>query len=464
MKNMSFNVKPFPNFINDFYHRFCGMESVTIGGIDTSGKDATNELAYIILEAAYRSKTVNNIIIRIHKNTPEEFFRLIADVLYNKVSNISFQNDELCIKAMLNAGYSLEDARSYSAIVCANFCTAGKTGGEGCSSISLSNLLDTTLRNGDNVTMMGKICNTGVKTGSVHSFKTFDEFLEAVKKQITYSLSLLRKGIETRDAVFASQLVSPFISAFTPSTLIKKKDTTAGGDDYQIEFVLLGTSVANFIDSLFTIKRLVFDNNFNGYKEIHKKIMNCRPKWGNGNPEIDQFARNVVRLCTDAINSVRCSNGRLFVSSIGGGMTHTLAGRFGMATPDGRKAGKPFAAGCSPYNVDTNGPTGVLRSISSLDLEHLMECTVNVKFHPSLIGKSVETREKWIALIKTYFKMGGMQLQPTVTSSEDLKAAQKTPENYKDLVVKVGGFSVYFTEIGWELQNEIISRTEHAKW
>ena len=135
-----------------------------------------------------------------------------------------------------------------------------------------------------------------------------------------------------------------------------------------------------------------------------------------------------------------------------------------MATPDGRKAGKPFAAGCSPYNVDTNGPTGVLRSISSLDLEHLMECTVNVKFHPSLIGKNVETRDKWIALIKTYFKMGGMQLQPTVTSSEDLKAAQKTPEKYKDLVVKVGGFSVYFTEIGWELQNEIISRTEHAKW
>jgi formate C-acetyltransferase len=478
LKNMNFNIKPLPNFINDFYHRFCGMESVTIGGTDAAGNDATNELTYIILEAAFRAKTVNNIIIRIHKNTPDEFHRLIADVLYNKVSNVSLQNDELCIKSMLNAGYSLEDARSYSAIVCANFCTAGKNGGEGCSSISCSNLLDATLRNGDNVTTVGTLRNTGIKTGSAESFKTFDEFLDAVKKQLTYSLTVLRRGIEIRDSVFASQLSSPFISAFTPSALIKKRDTTACGDDYQIEFVLLGTSVANFIDSLFAIKKLVFeerafslselvsalDNNFRGYEEIHKKIMQCRPKWGNGVPEIDQFARKVMRVCTDAINSVTCSNGRLFISSIGGGMTHTLVGRFGMATPDGRKAGQPFAAGCSPYNVDTHGPTGVLSSIAHLDLDQLMECTVNLKLHPSLIGKNPESREKWISLIKTYFKMGGMQIQPTIASNEDLRAAQKDPQNYRDLLVKVGGFSVYFTEIGWELQNEIISRTEHTKW
>ncbi len=478
IKNMSFNVKPFPNFMNDFYHRFCGMESVTIGGIDASGNDITNELTYIILEAAYRSKTVNNIIIRLHKKTPEKFYALISDVLYNKVSNISFQNDELCIQSMQNAGYSLEDARTYSAIVCANFCTAGKGGGSGCSSISLSNLLDTTLRNGDNVTMMGRIGSTGIRTGGIDSFKNFDEFLEAVKKQMVYSLDLLRNGVETRDAVFASQLNSPYISAFTPSTLVKKKDTTVGGDDYQIEFVLLGTSIANFIDSLFAIKKLVFeenaftlqelvtaiDSNYIGYENIHNKILQLTPKWGNGNPEIDQFAREIVREFTDAIKSVKCANGRSFVASIGGGMTHTLAGRFGMATPDGRQAGKPYAAGCSPFNVECKGPTGVLQSIARLDLEHLMECTVNLKLHPSLIGKNDETREKWVSLIKTYFKLGGMQLQPTVISSEDLKAAQKNPENHKDLVVKVGGFSVYFTEIGWELQNEIISRTEHAIW
>ena len=476
IKNMSFNVKPFPNFMNDFYHRFCGMESVTIGGIDASGSDVTNELTYIIVEAAYRSKTVNNIIIRLHENTPDRFFRLIADVLYNKVSNISFQNDELCISSMQHAGYTQEDARSYSAIVCANFCTAGKGGGSGCSSISLSNLLDTVLRNGDNVTMMGRIGNTGIRTGSADSFKSFDEFLGALERQIAFSLDLLRKGVETRDAVFSSRLPSPFISAFSPSTLTKLRDTTSGGDEYRIEFVLLGTSVANFIDSLFAVKKLVFeekaftlnelvsaiDNNFRGYEEIHGKIMRLRPKWGNGDPEIDLFAREIVRSCTDAVRSVKCSNGRSFVPSIGGGMTHTLAGRFGMATPDGRKAGRPYAAGCSPYNVESNGPTGVLRSIAQLDLRHLMECTVNLKFHPSLIGKNTETRDKWITLIKTYFKMGGMQLQPTVISSGDLKAAQRNPAEYRDLVVKVGGFSVYFTEIGWELQNEIISRTEHA--
>jgi formate C-acetyltransferase len=478
IKNLSFNVKPFPNFMNDFYHRFCGMESVTIGGTDALGNDATNELSSIILEAACNSKTVNNIIIRIHNNTPQDFYSLICDVLYNKVSNVSFQNDDLCIKSMLHSGYSLEDARTYSAIVCANFCTAGTSGGSGCSSISLSNLLDTTLHNGDSITTMGQICSTGLKTGTPESFQTFDSFLDAINKQMNNSLQLLKKGVETRDAVFASLLPSPFISAFTPPALTKMSDTTAGGDKYAIEFVLLGTSVANFIDSLFSIKKLVFDkkaftlselvsaidNNFMGYETIHEKIINLKPRWGNGEPEIDLFARRVIRGLTDAIKSIKCSNGRVFTASIGGGMTHTLAGRFGMATPDGRKAGKPYAAGCSPFNVDHNGPTGVLRSVASLDLEQLMECTVNLKIHPSLIGKSKESRDKWIALIKTYFSLGGMQLQPTVTSTEDLKAAQKNPEQYRDLVVKVGGFSVYFTEIGWELQNEIISRTEHAAW
>jgi formate C-acetyltransferase len=478
IKNLGFNVKPFPNFMNDFYHRFCGMESVTLGGVDASGNDATNELSHVILEAAYRSKTVNNIIIRLHKNTPADFHALISDVLYNGVSNISFQNDELCIQSMQSSGYSHEDARTYSAIVCANFCAAGTSGGSGCSSVSLCNLLDTVLRNGDNVTMMGRIGNTGIKTGSADSFDSFDEFLSAVEKQMTYSLSLLKKGVETRDALFASQLPSPFISAFTPPALKKMRDTTAGGDMHRIEFVLLGTSVANFIDSLFAIKRLVFeekaftlgdlvsaiDRNFKGYEEIHGKLVTLRPKWGNGEAEIDRFAKGVIAKLTDAVRSVRCSNGRAFAASIGGGMTHTLAGRFGMATPDGRKAGRPFAAGCSPYNVEKSGLTGVLRSIAGLDLAHLLECTVNLKLHPSLIGKNRESREKWIALIKAYFQMGGMQLQPTVVSTEDLKAAQRSPEHYKDLVVKVGGFSVYFTEIGCELQNEIISRTEHCAW
>jgi pyruvate-formate lyase len=143
--------------------------------------------------------------------------------------------------------------------------------------------------------------------------------------------------------------------------------------------------------------------------------------------------------------------------------THTYDGRISIATPDGRLAGRPYAASCNPYNVEKCGPTGVLRSVSALDFQHVMGCAVNIRMHPSGIGKTEEARKKWIALIRTYFKMGGEQLQPTVVSTKVLKAAQLNPKNYRNVIVKVGGYSAYFVDLGKEIQDEIISRTEHSR-
>ena len=141
---------------------------------------------------------------------------------------------------------------------------------------------------------------------------------------------------------------------------------------------------------------------------------------------------------------------------------HTYDGRISIATPDGRLAGKPFAASCNPYNVEKHGLTGVLRSVAALDYEHVCGCAVNIRMHPSGIGKTDEARKKWISLIKTYFQLGGEQLQPTVVSTEVLKAAQKDRESYRNVIVKVGGYSAYFVDLGKEIQDEIITRTEHT--
>ncbi|TFF89422.1 MAG: formate C-acetyltransferase/glycerol dehydratase family glycyl radical enzyme, partial [Promethearchaeota archaeon] len=142
--------------------------------------------------------------------------------------------------------------------------------------------------------------------------------------------------------------------------------------------------------------------------------------------------------------------------------THTIDGRISIATPDGRKAATPYAASCNPYNVEENGITSVLTSISSLDYQHVMGCAVNVKFHPTMLGRRKENRKKWVALIRSYFELGGAQIQPTVVSGEQLRDAQIHPENYEGLIVKVGGYSAYFTELGIEIQKEVIARTEHA--
>ena len=151
----------------------------------------------------------------------------------------------------------------------------------------------------------------------------------------------------------------------------------------------------------------------------------------------------------------------MFVPFVISMTTHTYDGRISIATPDGRKAATPFAASCNPYNVDRHGPTGVLRSVAALDFKHIFGCAVNVRLHPSAIGTSKEARRKWAALVKTYFTRGGMQIQPTVASTETLRAAQEDPENYRNLIVKVGGYSTYFVDLGIEIQNEIIARSEH---
>jgi len=141
--------------------------------------------------------------------------------------------------------------------------------------------------------------------------------------------------------------------------------------------------------------------------------------------------------------------------------THAYDGRISTATPDGRRAATPYAASCNPYNVDRCGPTGVLRSVAALEFEHILGCAVNVRLHPSAIGESEAVRRKWASLVKSYFTMGGMQIQPTVASTEMLRAAQEDPESYRSLIVKVGGYSTYFVDLGREIQDEIISRSEH---
>lgn len=141
--------------------------------------------------------------------------------------------------------------------------------------------------------------------------------------------------------------------------------------------------------------------------------------------------------------------------------THTYDGRICIATPDGRLAGKPYSASCNPYNVENNGPAGVLLSLATLDYEHVCGCAVNIRMHPSGIGKTERAKQKWISLIKTYFQLNGEQIQYTVVSTEILKAAKKDRERYRNIIVKVGGYSAYFVDLEKEVQDEIISRTEH---
>ncbi|MHA1270692.1 MAG: pyruvate formate lyase family protein [Candidatus Helarchaeota archaeon] len=475
LKVMSQNIRPESNTLSNFYHRYLGSTPITLGGVKADGTDATNEQTYLFLEAAKNSRAVTNVSLRVNKNTPDEILLHAAENLYNGCSNISIFNDDINIEAMKKRGFDNDDVYDYAIMGCVEMTSPGRTGFMSANALLLCRLLDMTMRDGDTLTLLGKIKNLGLKTGKLDDFKSFEQFLEAFFKQSDNQIEMIVNLSNLRDEVYAKYLPAPLISAFIEGCLQNKKDVTRGGSKYNLSGISFINSIANLIDSLYVIKKIVFeekyilfsellkaiDKNFKGYDQLYHKIMKLKGKWGNGYEEVDELARDITSHLFKETYKYKNFRGGPFVPYIISMTTHTIDGRISIATPDGRKAATPYAASCNPYNIEENGITSVLSSIASLDYKDVMGCAVNVKFHPTAIGTRMESRKKWVSLLRSYFQLGGAQIQPTVISGEILRDAQLHPKKYSGLIVKVGGYSAYFTELGIEIQNEIIERTEH---
>jgi formate C-acetyltransferase len=476
LKIMTHQVRPETNLLSNFHQRFSGATPMTLGGVTPQGEDATNDLTYLFVQAAHNSKAAHNCCVRVTEKTPDDLLMLISECLRGGTSSYALYNDELHIEAMKKRGFSEEDARDFAIIGCVEATCPGRTGNVSVNALQLSRLLDITLRSGDSKLLAGTIKGDGLRTGDPDSFASFDQFLDALMEQARYFIEKLVEGSNLRDRLYAQRLPAPHISAFVEGCLENKKDSTQGSCKYEMSGISFVNSIANLVDSLYVIKKLIFeqrkftfkqlleavDENFVGHEHIHREIMGLSGKWGNGQPETDQLAHDVMKRLFAETYKYKSFRGGPFVAYVISMTTHTIEGRWSIASPDGRRAATPYAASCNPYNVERSGVTAVLRSVAALPFEDVTGSAVNIKFHPSGIGKSPEARAKWVSLVRAYFQMGGSQIQPTVVSAEMLRNAKRDPENYMDLTVKVGGYSVYFTEIGREIQDEIISRTEHC--
>ncbi len=476
LKAMSQNMRPESNILSNFYHRYLGSAPVTIGGLKPDGSDGTNELTYLFLEAANNSRAVINVSVRINRNTPDELMFKLTELLSEGCSNISIFNDDVNVEAMERRGFTIPDARNYAVMGCVEMTCPAKTGAMSATSLLLSRLLDITLRNGDSQTLMGRLKNVGLKTGDPDSFKSFDRFVDAFIEQAKYQIELIVTAANIHDRLYEEILPAPYISAFMDGCLENQKDVTAGGAHYDITGISFINSIANVVDSLLVIKKLIFerkelsfkelveamDNNFRNDSVLYRRIMNIEGKWGNGYEETDQLAKHITERLFKETYKYKNYRGGPVVPYIISMTTHTIDGRISIASPDGRLAAMPYAASCNPYNVEKSGITGALKSVAAIDFSHVLGCAVNMKFHPLAIGTNNYSRSKWISLLRTYFDMGGSQLQPTVASAEKLREAQKNPEEYRDLIIKVGGYSTYFVDLGREIQEEVIARTEHG--
>jgi formate C-acetyltransferase len=449
-------------------------QTITISGLDQKGNDTTNEISYLFLEAYKNLKALTtDLSIRIHHKTPPKFLKKALQV-FRSTSGIAFYNDEIIIPAMLNGGYTTEDARNYAIIGCVEPTSQGNTfAATGRMFINLPGVLELTLNNGYcNLTQ----CISGLETGDPRKFSTYKEFYEAFIHQLQYNIEKSVKIAEIGDEETINHFPQPFVSAIIDGCMEKGKDYTAGGAQYNFSSIT-AYGFATLVDSMFNIKKFVYEkndlslpelikilnSNFTENEELRQQLLNRYHKWGNDSEEIDLLAKNLWNLFCSEVVKHKCLRGGHYNPGAYSMGIHVIEGLFTKASADGRKANQPLSNSLSPVNkTEKNGLTAALNSIAKLNYDlSINGVAVNVRINPLNI-ETEENIDNFNHLLKGYFNSGGMQLQPTVVSTKILQDAQHHPDEYQDLIVKVGGYSATFVDLGTPIQNDIIERLEHS--
>jgi pyruvate formate-lyase/glycerol dehydratase family glycyl radical enzyme len=449
-----------------------GSNTITIGGLDREGKDATNELSYIFLEAHENLKALaNNLCIRISAETPRDFL-LRACESYNYTSGQAFFNDELITGELSADGFAREDARDYSIVGCveptstgnAFACTAGND-------ISLVGVLEMALSEGRAVLTGTRI---GAATPDPATFRGMDDVKNAFEEQLAAGVEKLVRAVEAKDRAHAESFPSPLVSATLEGCLENAADMTRGGAKYNYGSIT-GRGLGTVANSLAALDWAVFGrqalsmqemvghlrDNFAGAETLRRELLGKAPKYGTDDPVVDELAAWVTEVFCREVRKHPCGRGGFYRPGIFSYGVHVADGMSLGATPDGRKAGEPVSNGISPVNAtETGGPTAVLQSAASAGSALLSDGTaLNIKLSPSLLDTG-EKAEKLASMIEAYFAMGGRHVQFNVVDSDTLRDAQAHPEKYPDLVVRVSGYCAFFTDLGRSIQDDIIARTE----
>lgn len=458
------------------------FQNLTIGGQKTNGEDACNELTFLCLDVTESLKLFQpTFTARVHKQSPRKYLRHCTELIKQGLGMPSFFNDEVIIPALINRGVGVEDARNYSMVGCVEPGIQGKWGGRyGACLFILPKCLELALYDGKDPRTGIQLCSGN---GDLSTFTSYQELFDAYEKQVKYYVRqhVIRDNIQ--DLVWEKYLPTPLISCLVSDCMERGKEIKEGGAIYDYTGGQTG-GIANVANSLAAIKKLVFEekkitgselkkhleNNFEGIEgeKIRQMLINKAPKYGNDDEYVDSIARDAFSVLLKEVSKYH--NTRYGKGPIGGSFHHSTASvaanvPWGMvtgATPDGRKAYTPLADTESPTHfTDLNGPTAIVLSASRL--EHILEsggAILNLKFSP-IVFENEENLEKLIDLIRTYFELDGMEIQINVISAEKLRNAQKNPEKYKDLLIRVAGYSAYFVDLDPLVQNDIIERTEN---
>ncbi len=497
------------------------FQNLIVGGQDINGLDATNDLSYMCISASMHVNLPQpSLSMRVWNGTPHDLMVKAAELTKTGIGLPAYYNDEIIIPALISRGLSLQDARDYCIIGCVEPQKGGKTDGwHDAAFFNMCRPMELVFSNG-----MDKGVQVGLKTGELADLDTYDKFFDAYKKQMDYTIKLMVNSDNAIDTAHAERCPLPFLSSMLDDCIKKGKSAQEGGAVYNFTGPQ-GFGIANVADALYAIDELVYKtktvtlqqysdalkNNFgmpysdayaknltvevakeitakgyeitkeqiaeifsqikennievskkNEYKALYEKIKSL-PKFGNDLDEVDLYGREAAYTYTKPVEKYTNPRGGIYHAGLYPVSANVPLGLQTGATPDGRLAGAPIADGVSPAaGSDVNGPTAAANSVAKLDHGIASNGTLfNMKFHPSAL-KGASGIEAFISLIRAFFDQKGMHMQFNVVSRETLRDAQLHPENYKNLVVRVAGYSALFTTLSRSLQDDIINRTEQG--
>ncbi len=444
-----------------------------IGGVTPDGADATNDLSYLILEAAYRCRTPHHTItLRVHEGTPEPLLMKALQVIKTGMGMPALVSDDSYIGYLTSQGVPLREARDYALAGCLDVNLPGKSRINAFGMFIAPLVFEISLNNGVEPRTGTQL---GPRTGDIASFETFDDLVRAYKEQMKYFMGLAAEEHNILLRAQAELFPDAVHSALMVDAIREGKDALDRVMPFENGSCMNVVGMINVADSLAAMKKLIFeekkitalqlkaalDANWEGYADIHKMCLSA-PKYGNGDPYVDSIAADLYKFWADTAVT--------FPTIFGGtmkpaGISITSYGPGGAltgATPDGRYAGENLADGTmsAAQGRDTHGPTALIRSAMMIDQIPYQSTLFNVKFHPSAL-QGTEDLKKLAALIKTYFAYGGKQVQFNVVNRAILLDAQQHPEKHRDLVVRVAGYSAYFVQLSKRIQEDIIQRMEH---
>lgn len=473
---VKFNNHPSPPKVGvtaEESNTYTDFSLINVGGVKEDGSDGVNEMSYILLDVIREMRILQpSSMIQVSKKNPDRFIRAAVEIIKTGFGQPSVFNTDALVQEMLRAGKDVVDARNGG---CSGCVETGAFGTEAyilTGYFNLPKILELTLNNGYDKRTGKQI---GLKTGYAADYETYEELFAAYRAQVSHFMRIKLTGNNIIERIFMKYMPVPFLSVLIEDCIKNGKDYMCGGARYNSSYVQ-GVGLGSITDMLTSLRYHVYDRkdismqelteamtaDFKGYEEIQYKLVYKTPKYGNDDDYADRQEVEVFDLYYDVLSGHKSPRGADYRVNMLPTTCHVYFGSVTAATPDGRNAGKPLSEGISPVQgADTNGPTAVIKSAAKIDHIKTGGTLLNQKFTPSLLATEAGATNL-VHLIRAYFRMDGHHIQFNVVNADTLRDAQKHPENYKDLIVRVAGYSDYFNDLGEDLQNEIICRTEQT--